>query len=121
MDCHCRCAICFGNFRDFHGIDMVVIKAFAEFDGDRLILAFHQRFYDLPHQFRCLCNGAAFPVFDDFGRRTTHVHINDVKGIRLDFLAHFPQNFGIRTKKLDGCGTFCRLYLQQFCGVFVVI
>ena len=121
MDCYrCR-AVGFCNFRHFHSVDMVVVKTLAEFDGDRFLLAFHQRFYNLPHQFRCLCDGAAFPVFDDFRRRAAHIHINDVKGIRLNFLAHFPQNFRVRTEKLDGCRAFCLLYLQQFCGVFVVI
>ena len=121
MHCHRGCAVCLGNLRNLHRVDVFLIKALTELNRHRLFLAFHQGTHDFSDQFGRFHQTRAFPVFHDFRRRASHVHINDINGILLDFLRHCPQNFGVGAEQLHRNRAFLRIHLKQLRCVFIII
>ena len=65
----------FRNLCHFHGIDMGIVKTFADLDCDRLLNGFYRFSHDLPCQFGIFHQCGAVAVINDFWHRTAHIDI----------------------------------------------
>ena len=107
----------FGHLGKFHGVDVAVIPALAELDGDRDAAGLLHRAYNAFGPVRLQHQGAAAAVAGNFGGGAAHVDIQPGGGILLGQLGRARHGLRFIAKKLDGTGHFQRAYFHQL-GAF---
>ena len=117
MDRHRIGAGCLGHFCKFHGVDMAVIPALAELNGDRDAAGFFYRADDAFGPIRVQHQGAAAAVPGYFGGGAPHVDIQPGRRVLLRQLGGSGHRLRLIAEQLDGTGHFPLPDLHQF-GAF---
>ena len=88
------------NLGHLYCIDMLIVKAFSDFDRDRLVDCLYRLTDNFTCKLRILHKCWALTVVHDLRNRAAHIQIQDIERAILNLMRNVWNNFRIRAEKL---------------------
>ena len=121
MNCNSCCPGILHALCNLHNIHRLILKTDTNFHCQWLLNGRRNAFHNLHDQIRIFQKSRTLTVIYHLRHRTSHIDIQNVKRLFLDFLRYLRHQLRLASKELHGNRMLHRVDFHQSPGIFVLI